>query len=281
MFAAGIVLYNPEIEKLRKVISSVINQVDLLILVDNCSENISEIKQIEKEFSKVKFVLNNSNEGIAKGLNQIVKTCYQAGYDWVLTLDQDSEVIGKLLDAYKPFLDVDKIGQITCLVKDVNIGIMHGEGFTDNYRYVERCITSGSLLNVKACMKVGLFDEKMFIDYVDFDMSFSMRENGYKIVQVNQCGLLHEMGVSLVKKVGEKYIIITQHDSMNRYFFFARNLVYCIKKHSPKKSLNKRVYILKLFGRLGTILFFESKKVSKARYYIKGILSGIRMKVER
>lgn len=281
VFAAGIVLYNPQIEKLAKVISSVINQVELLILVDNCSNNISDILQIQQEFQRIEIIENSCNEGIAKGLNQIVRMCKQHGYKWVLTLDQDSVVDGNLIKTYEPYIYMDKIGQITCLIEDVNIGVMHGRGFVEEYRYVERCITSGSLVNVNACISVGLFDECMFIDYVDFDMSFSLRENGYKILQINYCGLFHEMGVSLVKNIGGKQIIITQHDSLNRYYYFARNLVYCIRKHSGKNSLSKSKYIIKLVGRLGTIILFEKNRWNKVKQYIKGLYLGLKMKVKK
>ena len=194
--AAGIVLYNPDVKKIKEVISSVIIQVEFLVLVDNLSYNIKEVSEFCKTNPNIFIIKNNRNEGIAKGLNQIVTECRIRGYEWVLTIDQDSVVRNSLISRYQPYTYSTDVGQITCLIKDVNIGIMHGEGMREECRYVERCITSGALLNVNACISCGLFDEQMFIDYVDFDMCITMRENGYKILQIKYLGNLRKIYIS-------------------------------------------------------------------------------------
>ena len=42
---AGIILYNPNIERLKECIRAVQPQVDKLVIVDNASDNIDEIKK--------------------------------------------------------------------------------------------------------------------------------------------------------------------------------------------------------------------------------------------
>ena len=46
---AGIVLYNPDLERLSENVSAIIPQVDILLLVDNKSNNINEIISLYKE----------------------------------------------------------------------------------------------------------------------------------------------------------------------------------------------------------------------------------------
>lgn len=278
---AGIVLYNPDIEGIIENINLVLEQVEFLIIVDNNSENINEVLKSVRdlELKNIKVILNKKNEGIAKALNQIVLVANEMKYEWILTLDQDSKIKNGLIKAYIPYLK-DDIGQITCLIEDINIGIMHAKDFSGEVRNIERCITSGCLMNVKACIDVGMFDEKMFIDYVDFDMSFALREHGYQIIQVNFNGLIHEMGTSIMIKIGNKELIVTKHESLIRYFYYARNLTYCIRKHYKKGVLDKKKYILKLIGRLGAIFFYEDKPMRKVSKYCKGIFYGIKMKVD-
>ena len=53
MTAAGIVLYNPDVERLHENINGIINQVDALILIDNGSDNIKEIENKYNDTEKI------------------------------------------------------------------------------------------------------------------------------------------------------------------------------------------------------------------------------------
>ena len=51
--AGGIILYNPDLKRLKENITAVINQVELLFIVDNGSKNIN---LIENYFVKTKKI---------------------------------------------------------------------------------------------------------------------------------------------------------------------------------------------------------------------------------
>ena len=55
---AGIVLYNPDIDKLTNNINSIINQVSVVLLQDNGSSNIKEIEELIKQWENVKIIHN-------------------------------------------------------------------------------------------------------------------------------------------------------------------------------------------------------------------------------
>ena len=88
-FCAGIVTYNPDIHRLRENISSIIRQVDHIVICDNGSRNINSIKEIIMSFP-IRVIELNENMGIAYALNKICEISIELGYEWVLTLDQDS-----------------------------------------------------------------------------------------------------------------------------------------------------------------------------------------------
>ena len=50
---AGIVLYNPEVELLKKNVDALYNQVDKLLLYDNGSSNYQEVKSIFGNYEKI------------------------------------------------------------------------------------------------------------------------------------------------------------------------------------------------------------------------------------
>ena len=49
-YIAGIVLYNPDLGRLKENIESICKQVDKVILIDNGSDNIREIEDLIKEY---------------------------------------------------------------------------------------------------------------------------------------------------------------------------------------------------------------------------------------
>lgn len=56
--SAGIVTYNPEMQRLEENINAIIGQVDEVVLVDNGSANIKEIEQKWENASKISIIKN-------------------------------------------------------------------------------------------------------------------------------------------------------------------------------------------------------------------------------
>jgi rhamnosyltransferase len=84
--SAGIVLYNPDISRLRENINAILPQVDFIVLVDNASQNIKKVESMYCNFDNIFFIKNKKNLGVATALNQIVKFCETKNVKWVLTL---------------------------------------------------------------------------------------------------------------------------------------------------------------------------------------------------
>ena len=83
---AGVVFYNPDIERLKKNITAVAPQVDEVV-VDNSSSNIKDVQQLLCLYDNVTVPNNKRNMGIAKALNQLFEYARIHSYEWVLTLD--------------------------------------------------------------------------------------------------------------------------------------------------------------------------------------------------
>ena len=52
----GVVTYNPDIERFKSNIYSLMKQVDYLYLFDNGSKNFNEIRQVVSEFSEKIYI---------------------------------------------------------------------------------------------------------------------------------------------------------------------------------------------------------------------------------
>ena len=193
MIVAGVTLFQPEIERLKENINAIYPQVDRVFCVDNGSNNIDEVENwLNVYYSDIILVKNTENLGIARALNQIFEYAVKQDAEWVLTLDQDSVCPSNLIQIYRDYMNVEKIGIICPVLRDRNYEQM--DETKGKSEQVSECITSASLNSVSAWTEVGGFFEPLFIDYVDQDYCANLIEHGYHIIRANEAILLHEIG---------------------------------------------------------------------------------------
>ena len=89
--AACVVLYNPD-DTIFENILTYGNYVDKLIVIDNSlKKNNFLIDKLSEVFeSKLIYINNNDNLGIATALNQACDKAIELKFKWILTMDQDS-----------------------------------------------------------------------------------------------------------------------------------------------------------------------------------------------
>lgn len=271
-FAAGIVTYNPEIELLLRNIESIRKQVDALVVVDNASQNIEIIEKSIVSFDNLILIKNPTNLGVATALNQII-TSFSGTYSWVILLDQDSVVPLNMINEYTKFTDKDQIGIICPRVMYEN-GKAYSSQNNSNFEYVDKCITSGSAVNIPICLELNLFDEKMFIDFVDFEYCARLRKSGYKIVRLNSVPLYHQLGNLEAGKFFGKTIYFTNH-SARRYYYYTRNSLYYANKHAGYVS--RKLVISKIMRKAVKILLFEKEKLKKIKAIFIGAIDSRKM----
>ena len=82
MILAGIVTYNPDIDRLRECIDAVLPQVDKVLVFDNASTNIEQVLQIVGDYQEgVILHMNGVNAGVAAALSEIMEYALDNGYD--------------------------------------------------------------------------------------------------------------------------------------------------------------------------------------------------------
>lgn len=279
---AGIVLFNPDLEKLNSIITSLKKQLKFIYLIDNASKNISEIEKLCRNESSDEFgislIKNNENKGIAAALNRIMKQASSDEYEWVLTLDHDSIPPDNLLSELEKYVELDNVGIVAPRILDINTNkFLHNEGEEENnesndYQLIKKCITSGSLVSTKAWLQVGKYDEYLFIDYVDFDFCIRMRKNGFKIVQANKIVMKHELGKMSIKRLLFKNVSVMNHNAMRKYYMI-RNRIYCEYKYHNRFGFNNFVYIIKS---IILIMLYEDNKGKKLKAVLKGASDGVK-----
>lgn len=266
--AAAIVTYNADMSRLRDNIKAVIMQVDCILIVDNNSSNIEEIKSIQPTFSNLHLICNTENRGIAAALNQAAEWALYQKIQWLITLDQDSVVPDNLVSEYRSYTEDENIGMICCPILDRNMGVLTRKPITNPTDYVEACITSASMIRLSSWKDVGGFCEDFFIDAVDFDFCYCLTASGYKILRVNTTQLLHEVGHGKIVNILGRKELVFNHSPI-RCYYMIRNTLRLGQRH--KRNFYFTLIVIK---RILLVLCFETNRLEKAKAMTRGIFDA-------
>ncbi len=267
------ILFNPE-ESVKFNVASYLHAVELAYIIDNtdslATKNLDLFDGI-KGAEKIVLIKNETNLGIGKSLNIAFQMAVDAGFDWMLTMDQDSSFSGNA------FFEL-----AATKFNDNNIGIIGASAhqnmpfknaFDGDFNSNLFLITSGNLVQVNAWQKVGGYNEKLFIDEVDTDFCLRLQKMKFNVLSTKENYLEHKLGntfnvkIQLTKKVWP----IGIHAPF-RMYYMTRNGLYMIKQYAfthPKYAL----YRLKsLVAKFSFIVFFYPNKSS----YFKNFFSGVK-----
>ena len=287
----GIVLFNPDVQVLKRNVEALYEQIDSFVLIDNCSQNRADIEHLISDYNseKITYIVNEENYGIARALNQILQFAEDRGYQWYLTMDQDSKCCVNLIEEYSKIINsVDNIG-ILCPF------ILNNNKITfDEYKNMElpsfefvkepiMCITSGCLNQVKAAKEIGGYHEELFIDYVDGEFNILMLKNGYKIVRANSAYMYQTMGkgreiflfCKMYQITGKKFFRSLQVSPVyanNRLYYIARNSKYLRKRYG--KDAVKRMTACWMFGQIMYYFLTYPKERSRIQM-LKSVMMGL------
>lgn len=285
-YAAGIILYNPKIKRLKENIDAIIPQVKVLYCYNNGLGENQQIQNLLNSYQNLVVLGNGNNDGISKALNCMIEEADKGDIQWLLTLDQDSVVCDDMIESLASLTGIDRIGIICPQIRDVRRKNEQPKMAEKSYEDVDICFTSGSFMNVKATKSIGGFDEYLFIDFVDHDICLRMRYEGYRVIRNNNVVLDHELGNLKPSKLEKFYLKLgsvvhsetikklsyKREVSPLRVYYSMRNAIYMKKKfadYMPAKVWNKR-----LGKNIVSYMVRGEKKISIIKAINKGIKSG-------
>ena len=273
---AGIVLYRPDMDRLRENLEAICPQAAAVICVDNGSDNREEITRLLAEYPQTILIANESNVGIAKALNQICRRAADDGYGYVVTLDHDSVCPADMIAAYEEHLTEDA-GLLCPVIKDRNhdLGTKGGE---EPVTEITECITSASLVNLAAWEAVSGFDESMFIDGVDFDFCDRIRKKGYRIYRVNRVVLLHEIGNITVRRFLFWPVRVKNHGAFRKYYIARNTMVLARKRGGAGRIAKSYAQVAKQYL---MVLLYEDNKKEKLSSVRRGFIDGRKAVIEK
>ena len=277
--AACVVLYNPD-DTIFENILTYGNYVDKLIVIDNSlKKNNFLIDKLSEIFeSKLIYINNNDNLGIATALNQACDKAIELQFKWILTMDQDSSFIN--FDHYKKCLEkVQNVNNIALLAANTD-----KEGYSNfdinecscNYREDKfSVITSANIVNLEYFEEIGRFNDKLFIDMVDYDYCLRINIKKFKILYFPDVFVEHKLGeVHLRTNIfTRKKKYKTEHNAQRAYYI-SRNSLYLSKnygKYFPKEFGMLHILNIVFIHDVTKILLYEIDKWNKLKAKFIGL----------
>lgn len=241
-YSAIIITFFPNLRKLSKTIELLETKKIHIVIVNNTPNN--QLKLNTYLTSKYLTVINNNeNFGIAKAQNIALRFLSNKSIYATFLFDQDSSLEASLLNNLINGLSsrVNIVAPITIdkntfeeipsyRVNKIGLSFEQYNFKNSQIKSTDLVISSGLLIKMIVFEKIGLFDEIMFIDYVDFEWCFRANYFGEKIYIVPNAIMKHKIGKGL------RYFLFLRtnvHQPIRTYYKIKNPLILLSRKHIP------------------------------------------------
>lgn len=266
---AIIVTYYPEKELLERNIQAFMEHVDKVLIWEN-TPSPDKLRYRYMTHEKVEYYGDGINS-ISRALNFAWKYANDKGYDYLLTMDQDS-----YFENFAYY--IQKTVYCETAPKGIWTPQMNGEKMTAAYEEIDIPITSGMLASTKIVNTIGGWNESYTIASVDDEFFLQAHRCGIKKYKVMDASLLQRFGITQVVTVlGHKLEL--RNYSPQRLYDIYRNNIILIRKYPQIDYLRKNFFHYWLKA-IVLVFLFEKQRFSKTRYILKGIISGLLNKDE-
>ncbi len=247
---AVIVTFNPDLARLTQVVESLRSQVQCVLIVDNGSANVDAISSLCDERTDVDFLGLGDNRGIGAALNIGVQRSLRANPEWILTMDQDTVVFEEGVESILASFDSltpqyrDRVGILAMRAQPQPSSIWITR-YADQLLVINRLeafeerrgvITSGNLIRADVARRTS-FDERLFVDQVDFEFCSAVRRLGYHVLIHSQISMDHVLG-------GRYHDTDKEHpyENAQRVYYIARNSTFLVLR----RRLLARFYFVQI-----------------------------------
>jgi rhamnosyltransferase len=236
----------------------------------------------------------NGNQGIGAALNRGFRLASEAGIQYVMTFDQDSEpppgLAARLVAAAQQLAARGvRVGAVGPRIVDTRHANQLEHPFMGRrlgWPTAIRCsspaelveadflITSGCLVPLAAYQAVGGFDAELFVDFVDMEWCFRARAAGYSSFGTCAAVMLHELGLGGADAV--LGMTVLSHSPVRRYYF-ARNTIRVLRLPHFAAGWKLRL-LLSLIGRLVLLpvaMRFRRGWIQHWMMLGRGVLDGV------
>jgi GT2 family glycosyltransferase len=288
---AAVVLTWNETELTSRCIASVsggTRRPERLILVDNGSATDCA-GVLAAQFPEIEVLRLDKNYGFTGGCNRGIERALEGGADYVWMLNNDTEAAPDALELLAEALNQHpEAGLVHPLLlhpepgkriqffygrleRDVawHCAPDDGQAWSEAYRrtietpFAPAC---APLYRAAALRQVGLFDERLYITWEDYDLHMRIRDAGWKIYTVGAAEMVHRHGHS----TGRTSPFVT--------YFMTRNRFICLLRYArPLGFLRRFLFFLRTWWWQIKAQGFDNWEAHRAALQgIRDFLLGVR-----
>ena len=273
---AVVVAYKPDVEALRSRLARYSDAVDRIFLWKNSLFEFAGERLVEAG--------DGTNRGIAYALNRAWEYAREHGYDYLLTMDQDSE--WEDFPAYLQAALEGPVGLYGPRVRPKGEAAARsaadgseGTGPADpgpaaaaRYEPTDFLITSGMLIALPLLDEIGGWREEFSVDAVDVDFVLRAKSLGIPSFRVGAGMLWQQFGGR--RKKGGFHI----YDyAPERLYGIYRNHILTIRRYGLYAEPLRKMFVRRwIFSRIPRILLGEKSRWTKLKAIVRGIRDGLR-----
>lgn len=292
---AGIIIFNPNLDKLNKLVSALTTQVHTIAVYNNggiASDTLSEL------FKSTNHTILGSGEnvGIAQAVNAICTCAQNNGAEYVITFDQDSspdtDLVFLLHSFFQSLSDQRQVAAVAPYFVDRRNRKALFPILQESRWWVRKAypapasngaiqttllITSGMLLKLSAWKKIGPFRDDYFIDHVDTEWCLRAHRLGFKLYIHPGLIMEHELSDEPPKRVFGRLVL--KYSPIRRYYVFRNSVTLILDKNVPRGN---RLYLLATIGyRFFVNLLVDDNKLRSLKAMALGVTNGLTGKMGR
>jgi rhamnosyltransferase len=277
--AAVIITYNCY-TSIERTILAVANQVSRMIIVDNGSEPeaLNSIRSAidRNRLQSCEFLPQDRNLGIGAALNVGVRAALAAGAEYVLTLDDDTEIFpGAVAELVRCCMDHEgqHVGIVGArwITPDTFAETSCGE--QDAPRSVEQLPSAGCLIRREAFESVGMFREDYFLDFTDYEYCARIIGAGWRMLICPAATVFQRRGDVILRPFFGRTVAVTNYPA-ERLFLLCRNgIVFHLWERRSSRQL--RHHCLAVAATFVKSVLYEREKARKAAAIIRGSAEGL------
>lgn len=262
----------------------ILGQVGGMVVIDNTpSAGRNRTIMMTNDDSKQLCVIQNeANLGLGAALNQGLEHALRSGFEWILTLDQDTtcqrDMVQTLIQAY-----------LGCYPRPAVIGANYFDPVNNNRTkvpvistetFLERktVITSGCLVDAAFARAIGGFREDYFIDQLDHEFCLRARSRGGLVVISRKPGMMHSVGGPDGSRVPIIGLVLPEHPPLRKYYI-ARNTVVLVSDYFSREPAWCLLRITRLLLGAVSMTLLEKNGLLKLHAFALGVADGVRRRM--
>lgn len=251
-------------------------QCDHVYIVNNSPEDAATRAVLSAlQDDRVTVLDQPKNVGVAAGFNAGMRRALADDHAFVWIFDQDSTVsagmLATLRDAFTTWPQPVAIAGPALRAEET--GHLYDSERRSGMAEPSALISSGALFSRDALDVIGLHDERLFIDYVDHDISLRARAAGMSVVKVYDTVLDHRFGASTPARFLGRRIYLSNYSPMRQYYM-TRNRVVMVRRHGLGRWFwEDLAYASKSWVK---VILCERDRGRKIGAALRGLVDGVR-----